>query len=37
LRDAEEDPFAYGETVAEATRNAREVIELHLENLVAHR
>jgi antitoxin HicB len=28
---------SYGETPAEATRNAREAIELHLENLAAHR
>jgi predicted RNase H-like HicB family nuclease len=28
---------SYGETVVEATRNAREAIELHLENLAAHR
>ena len=28
---------SYGETVTEATRNAREAIELHLENLAAHR
>jgi len=29
--------ISYGETTAEATRNAREAIELHLENLAAHR
>jgi len=29
--------ISYGETAAEAARNAREVIELHLENLAAHR
>jgi len=29
--------ISYGETVADATRNAREAIELHLENLAAHR
>jgi len=29
--------ISYGETAAEATRNAREAIELHLENLAAHR
>ncbi len=29
--------ISYGETVAEAARNAREAIELHLENLAAHR
>jgi predicted RNase H-like HicB family nuclease len=29
--------ISYGETVAKATRNAREAIELHLENLAAHR
>ena len=28
---------SYGETVEEAARNAREAIELHLENLAAHR
>jgi antitoxin HicB len=28
--------ISYGETAAEATRNAREAIELHLENLAAH-
>jgi len=28
---------SHGETAAEATRNAREAIELHLENLAAHR
>ena len=29
--------ISYGENPAEATRNAREAIELHLENLAAHR
>jgi len=29
--------ISYGETAAEATRNAREAIELHLENRAAHR
>jgi len=29
--------ISYGETAAEATHNAREAIELHLENLAAHR
>lgn len=29
--------ISYGETAAEATRNAREAIGLHLENLAAHR
>jgi len=29
--------ISYGETVTEATRNVREAIELHLENLAAHR
>jgi antitoxin HicB len=28
--------ISYGETVEEATRNAREAIVLHLENLAAH-
>jgi antitoxin HicB len=28
---------SYGETVEDAARNAREAIELHLENLAAHR
>ncbi len=28
--------ISYGKTVAEASRNAREAIELHLENLAAH-
>ncbi len=28
---------SYGETIQEATRNASEAIELHLENLAAHR
>ena len=28
---------SYGKTVEQATKNAREAIELHLENLVAHR
>lgn len=28
---------SYGATVEEATAHAREAIELHLENLVAHR
>jgi predicted RNase H-like HicB family nuclease len=28
--------ISYGETVASALRNAREAIELHLENLAAH-
>ena len=28
---------SYGETVEEATRNAREAVELHIENLAAHR
>ena len=27
---------SYGKTVEEATHNAREAIELHLENLAAH-
>ncbi|MBI1984341.1 MAG: type II toxin-antitoxin system HicB family antitoxin [Acidobacteria bacterium] len=27
---------SYGKTVEEATRNAREAIELHLENVAAH-
>jgi predicted RNase H-like HicB family nuclease len=27
---------SHGETIEEATRNAREAIELHLENLAAH-
>ncbi|HUO05007.1 MAG TPA: type II toxin-antitoxin system HicB family antitoxin [Candidatus Binataceae bacterium] len=29
--------ISYGRTVEEATANAREAIELHLENLKAHR
>jgi antitoxin HicB len=29
--------ISYGETAVEATRNAREAIGLHLENLAAHR
>ena len=29
--------ISYGRTAAKATRNAREAIELHLENLAAHR
>jgi predicted RNase H-like HicB family nuclease len=29
--------ISYGETAEDATRNAREAIELHLENLTAHR
>lgn len=29
--------ISYGETVEAATRNAREAIELHLENLAAHK
>ena len=29
--------ISYGETVQAATRNAREAIELHLENLAAHK
>jgi predicted RNase H-like HicB family nuclease len=29
--------ISYGETAAEAIRNVREAIELHLENLAAHR
>jgi antitoxin HicB len=28
--------ISYGETAAEATRNVREAIGLHLENLAAH-
>jgi predicted RNase H-like HicB family nuclease len=28
---------SYGETIEQATENAREAIELHLENLAAHR
>ena len=28
---------SYGETAAEATRNVGEAIQLHLENLAAHR
>jgi predicted RNase H-like HicB family nuclease len=28
--------ISYGETITEASRNAREAIELHLENLAAH-
>ena len=28
---------SYGGTIEEATRNAREAIELHLENLAAHK
>jgi len=28
---------SYGSTIEEATRNAREAIELHLENLAAHK
>lgn len=28
--------ISYGGTIEEATANAREAIELHLENLVAH-
>ena len=28
---------SYGRTIEEATRNAREAIELHLENLAAHK
>ncbi len=28
---------SYGRTIEEATVNAREAIELHLENLVAHK
>jgi predicted RNase H-like HicB family nuclease len=28
---------SYGKTVEEATENAREAIELHLENLAAHK
>ena len=28
---------SYGETVEDATRNAAEAIELHLENLAAHK
>ncbi len=28
---------SYGETAEDAARNAREAIELHLENLAAHR
>ncbi len=28
---------SYGETIKQATRNAREAIELHLENLAAQR
>jgi predicted RNase H-like HicB family nuclease len=27
---------SYGSTIEEATQNAREAIELHLENLAAH-
>ena len=29
--------ISYGETVEEATRNAREAIGLHLKNLAAHK
>ena len=29
--------ISYGETAAEARRNVRQAIELHLENLAAHR
>jgi len=29
--------ITYGETVKEAARNAREAVQLHLENLAAHR
>ena len=29
--------ISYGRTAKEAARNAREAIELHLENLAAHR
>jgi antitoxin HicB len=29
--------ISHGKTTAEAARNAREAIELHLENLVAHK
>jgi antitoxin HicB len=29
--------ISYGESVEDATRNAREAIELHLANLVAHK
>ena len=28
---------SYGATIEEATKNAREAIELHLENLAAHK
>ena len=28
--------ISYGETMQEATRNAREAIDLHLQNLAAH-
>ena len=28
---------SYGSTIEEATQNAREAIELHLENLAAHK
>jgi len=28
--------FSYGETIEEATKNAAEAIELHLEGLAAH-
>jgi antitoxin HicB len=28
---------SYGETMEEATRNAREAVALHLENLAAHK
>ncbi len=29
--------ISYGESIEAATRNAKEAIELHLENLAAHR
>jgi len=29
--------LSYGWTVEEATKNAKEAIELHLENLIAHK
>ncbi len=29
--------ISFGESVEEATRNAREAMELHLENLAAHK
>ncbi|MFA4890650.1 MAG: type II toxin-antitoxin system HicB family antitoxin [Candidatus Paceibacterota bacterium] len=29
--------ISYGKTVEEATKNAKEAIELHLENLIAHK